>query len=357
MRTTRVHLHDPPFSHNFTPFLDMCAQVAPESRYKAVAGGASSHGLWAFGSPDGIHWKKLADRPVITEDAFDSQNVAFWSEHEGKYVCYFRTWKGGWQGCRWISRATSDDFLTWSKPAEMVFRHNDQAAPDEQLYTNATHPYFRAPHIYLAMPFRFMPGRRVLSDEQAKAINVHPKYAADCSDGVLMTSRGGNVYERTFLESFIRPRIGWENWVSRTNMPALGIVPTGEQEMSIYVMCNYAQPTGHLKRYSLRLDGFASVQASYDGGEMRTKPLTFTGKQLQINFATSAAGDIRVELQDAVGKPIPGYTLADSRELVGNEIARVVTWKQGDNVSNLAGKPVRLRFVLKDADLYALRFR
>jgi len=202
-----------------------------------------------------------------------------------------------------------------------------------------------------------MPGRRALSAEQAKAVGVHPEYAADCSDGVLMTSRGGNIYDRTFLESFLRPGIGWENWISRTNMPALGIVSTGEHEMSIYVVCNYAQPTVHLKRYAMRLDGFVSVKAPCHGGQLLTKPLIFAGKQLQVNFATSAAGGIRVELQDAAGEPIPGHELADCCELVGNEIARVVAWKKGDDVSGLAGKAIRIRFVLRDADLYALQFQ
>ena len=84
--------------------------------------------------------------------------------------------------------------------------------------------------------------------------------------------------------------------------------------------------------------------------------MTFTGKRLSINFATSAPGGIRVEIQDAAGKPIPGYTLAEADELIGNEIDRSVSWKGKEDVGPLAGKPVRLRFVMKDADLYSLRF-
>jgi len=112
-----------------------------------------------------------------------------------------------------------------------------------------------------------------------------------------------------------------------------------------------------MHRYSMRLDGFASAQAPYSGGELLTKPLTFDGNRLSINFATSAAGSIRLEIQAADGKPIPGFTLADANEQIGNEIDRVVSWKQGDDVSSLAGKTVRLRFVMKDADLYSLQFQ
>jgi len=309
--------------------------------------------MFAFASPDAIHWRKLLDKPVITKGAFDSQNLAFWSEAEQKYLAYFRTFK---HGKRWVSRATSDDFLNWDEPVSMTFRHGDGLAPNEHIYTNGTHPYFRAPHIYIALPFRFMPGRRALTMRQARAIHVHPSYANDCSDAILMTSRGGAIYDRTFLESFVRPDLGAENWVSRTNMPALNVVQTGDEEMSLYLECNYAQPTVHLKRLSLRLDGFASVRAGYDGGELITKPLIFKGERLFINFATSAPGSVRVEIQDPAGKPIPGLTLDEAEEQIGNEIEREVSWRAGNDVSALAGKPVRLRFVMKDADLYAMRF-
>jgi len=195
-----------------------------------------------------------------------------------------------------------------------------------------------------------------LTDEQAKAIHVNPKYFKDTSDAIFMTTRGGSYYERTFLSSFVRPGIGARNWVSRTNYPALNVVQTGPTEMSVYVNQDYAQPTAHLRRYSMRLDGFASVQAPYAGGELLTKLLRFSGKELNINFSTSAAGGIRVEIQDANGKPMSGFSLADSREQIGNEIERVVSWKTGSDLSKLTGQVIRLRFVMKDADLFAIRF-
>ena len=93
------------------------------------------------------------------------------------------------------------------------------------------------------------------------------------------------------------------------------------------------------------------------GGEVVTKPLTFSGSKLAMNFATSAAGSVRVEFQDLSGEPVEGFTLADCPEIFGDQIEQVVTWKSGNNVGQLAGKPVRLRFVLQDADLYSIRFQ
>jgi hypothetical protein len=237
----------------------------------------------------------------------------------------------------------------------MEYRRGDEAAPIEQIYISQTQPYFRAPHTYIATAARFMQGRRAITAEEAESIHVNQRYFNDTSDAVFMTSRGGGVYDRTFMEAFVAPGVGAENWTSRTNYPALNVVQTGPHEMSLYVNQNYGQPTSHLRRYSLRLDGFASVNADYDGGEMRTKPLRFQGSKLLLNFATSAAGGVKVELQRPDGTPIRGFTLADCQELIGNDIERAVTFA-GGNLRRLAGQAVRLRFVMKDADLYALRF-
>lgn len=172
-----------------------------------------------------------------------------------------------------------------------------------------------------------------------------------------MTSRGGRRYTRTFMEGFIRPGLDPGNWASRAGLTACGVVPTGPGEMSLYKQAHYAQATGHLLRYTLRTDGFVSVNAPYRGGEFVTQPLTFTGRRLVLNLSTSAAGGVRVEIQDAAGRPIPGYGLDQATELIGDAIERVATWKAGADVGGLAGRPVRLRFVMKDADLYSLRFR
>ncbi|MCC7084912.1 MAG: hypothetical protein IT427_07885 [Pirellulales bacterium] len=351
-----VLAHVAPYCHNFCPLLDTRPQTPKSERYKGLAGTSPESGLMAFVSADGLRWKKLQEKPVFYDQGwiFDSQNVAFWSDVERRYVLYYRK---AVNDVRSIARATSEDFIHWSEPTQMSYSDTGTTIPSQHLYTNQTQPYFRAPHIYLATAARFMPGRRVLSDEQAKEIGVDPGYFGDVSDAVLMTSRGGSRYDRTFDGALIKPGLGLHNWVSRTNYPALNVVPTGLTEMSLYVQSDYGQPTAHLRRYSLRLDGFASLHAPLKGGEVITRPLRFSGKQMLLNFSTSAAGDVRVEIQDAGGKPLPGYTLADARELIGNEIERAYSWKDTDDVSSLAGKVVRLRFLLRDADLFSFQFR
>lgn len=344
-----------PFSHNFTPFLDTRPGIPTAQRYKAVAG-YSKTGLVAFVSADGLKWNRLQERPVLdapTEFSLDSQNIPFWSHHENQYVLYYRTWKKiGETNYRWTSRAVSKDFRSFAPTGEMEFG----GAPPEHLYTNQTSQYFRAPHLYVGICARFMPGRQVLTEEQAKSVRVNPAYFKDCSDAVLLSSRGGNHFDRTFMDAILRPGVGIENWVSRSNYPALNLFQTGPAVMSFLVNRNYGQPTTCLQRYDLRLDGFASAHAGYAGGSLTTRPITFDGASLELNYSTSAAGFVRVEFLDPAGSPLPGFALAESHELVGDEIARIYNWKHGTDVSKLRGKPVRLRFHLKDADLYAYRF-
>jgi len=335
-----------PVMHNFSPFMDTNPTADPDQKFKAI-GGLS--GLFAYNSPDGIHWRKLQEEPVFTDGVFDSQNVAFWSESEQCYLCYFRTFSNGY---RTVSRTTSHDFINWTDPVEMTYGDT----PPEHLYTQQTSPYFRAPHIYVAIGGRFMPGRQVLTEKQAENLDVDPGYFKDCSDAFFMTTRGGNVYDRTFMEAYIRPGIGFENWVSRSNYPALNVVQTGPEEMSLYVNEDYAQPAAHLRRYSMRLDGFTSVNAPYEGGEVITKPFTFSGNKLEINYSTSAAGEIRFEIQENDGTPVLGYTLEDSQVIIGNEISRIVQWNGNEDLEKLINKTIRLRIYLKDADLYSLRF-
>lgn len=324
-KANNVILHEPPFCHNFSPFLDTRPGVPAEERFKALAGTVKS-GLVAFLSGDGIHWRKLRPEPVITytkEYAFDSQNVSFWSESEQRYVCYFRHSLN--RQLRSVCRTMSSDFVTWSEPVPLKPNF-----PGEHLYTTLTHPYFRALHLYIALPTRFHPGR------------------GESTDILFMTARGDSPYDRTFREAFIRPGLDPARWGNRSNYAALNVVPTSATEISIY--------TTPFRRFTLRTDGFASVHAGADAAEMVTRPLRFTGRKLFVNYSTSAGGNLSVEIQDLDGRPIPGFALTDCRPLVGDAIEQALTWASGADVSSLAGHPVRLRIAMLEADLFALRF-
>ena len=336
--------------HNLAPFVDTNPSVSAGQRYKAL-GGTGAPGLLAFVSGDGLAWTQLQDEPVITDGAFDSQNNAFWSEAEGQYVCYFRVFR---DGIRWIARTTSKDFLHWTEPVDLEL----DGKPREHLYSNQIDPYVRAPEVYLGLPTRFFPGRRVVTDEEALAIGTPTEwdYVSDSTDILLTVSRGGDTFKRTFLEAYIRPGLDLKNWTSRANYAARGIVDTGDSELSLYVKHNSGYASSHIRRYTLRADGFVSAYGPYAGGTLVTRAFTFDGDRLSINYATSAGGGLRVEIQSADGAALEGFALDDCPEILGDRLDHTVRWSRGDDLSDLASRPVRLKFELRDADLYSLKF-
>ncbi len=111
-----------------------------------------------------------------------------------------------------------------------------------------------------------------------------------------------------------------------------------------------------LRRDTIRLDGFVSLHAPLSGGNLTTKPLKFVGRNLLLNYATSAAGSLRVEHQHADGKPFSGFSLADADELSGDSIDQKAAWKNSTNVSRLAGQVVRLHFAFRDGNLFSFQF-
>ena len=347
-------------SHNFSPFIDDNPICPPSQRYKAVSvtriypegpDGPRKNVLIAFVSADGIHWKKLRDDPIITEGAFDSHNTLFWDAARQRYTCYLRA---GQKGKKSIARTTSPDFVHWDSPQLLDF---GDTVP-EHFYTNGIVAYFRAPHLYLGFPMRF------IHPKDRNKIGLQQRETDGFSDAVFMSSRDGLHWDRTFMEAFLRPGPDPKNWggAHGNTTPSWGIVQVNETELALYWADHYdnypkKDLIPRLHRGTVRLDGFISVNTPYAGGEMVTKPLIFEGKNLVINYATSAPGSIKVELQTAAGEPIPGFALEDCIEFWGDEIERIVAWKNGYDVRELSGQPVRVRFVMKDADLYAMRFQ
>ncbi len=348
-------------AHNFSPFFDTNPACKPNARYKAVAG--LGGGLFGLVSLDGVHWRKIRSKPIITKGAFDSQNIVFWDKARKSYVAYYRTfWKGpDGKMLRGIQWATSPDFLSWSDPKWVEY---DTDSPNDQLYTNAIQPYERARGIYVGFPKRFTEGRSSVYDKTGAG------GIPGVSDGVFMSSRDGALFKR-WSEAFLRPGLQHERWVNRNNMTAWGCVQTKSStpgcpdELSLYSTENYyarAEPN-RLRRMTVRLDGFVSVNAPWRGGTVTTKPLVFAaapdGKatRLLLNASTSGAGHIKCEVRGEDGRALPGFSLADAKEVFGDEIELAMEWKDGADLAALAGRTISLHFEMKDADIYSYVFR
>ena len=368
-------------AHAFSPFKDSRPDCQPDAKYKALGVGyAKKHGLYAFQSPDGIRWTLISPEPVITEGAFDSQNLAFWDGKRGEYRAYSRHFRNG----RDIQTCTSKDFIKWSTPQFVDYDSWDKSAAKSddleansrpgrvsQFYTNQIMPYHRAPHLLLGFPTRYIDrgwsaSARALPryDYRLRRGLTSRREGTAITDGMLIASRDGQRF-RVWADSFLRPGLrSRASWFYGDAYQAWGLVETksafedGPLELSLYATERNHQEVGGtvLRRYTIRMDGFVSLRAPLAGGEATTKPLRFAGSQLRINFASSAAGDVRVEIQDESGRPIPGYSMNQCDDIYGDDLDRTVTWNGSADVRQLAGQTVRLRLALEDADVFSFRF-
>jgi hypothetical protein len=342
-----------------------------------------------FSSPDGIHWR-LTHEHVLTftspqkPNHLDSQNVIFWDDRIRKYVAYMRrNVKKNGPRYRTVARSESSRLGGFAEaqdapivlgPDELDARFGNQVAMD--YYTSGVIKYPWAQDAYYMFPqayFHYTPG---MLAEFPKECPVN----AGSLDTQFGASRDGIAWHRFGRRPFVRLGMkgAFDSMVARV---FYGLVPSidGREMYMYYLGSDHLHGWGRdernnrlltaaglaptenvsvVSRLVLRRDGFISARAACAGGEFTTPPMRFAGRQLVLNVDTSATGLLRCELLDAAGKPIDGYRLDDCDLIhTANEIDRPVRWKGKEDVSPVAGKPVRLRFVFRDADLYAFQFR
>lgn len=325
-------------THNFAAFKDTNPHCPPGARYKGIGGEKKDGGLFVYQSPDGIRWKKIKQEAVITDGAFDSQNIAFWDEHAKLYRAYYRVFsEGGTDGGEWkpkgvraIRTSTSTDYINWEPGTDLTYK---EGTPEQHLYTNAVLPYERAPHLLIGFPTRYLP------DEGER---VEP---------VFMISRDGVHFTR-FNEPVIPESAPEDRAGNRSNYMVWGLVelPAEPGKMSVYATEAYYGPVpGRVRRFVYRTDGFVSLRSREKEGVVRTRPLRYIGKQLLLNYSVSKGGSIVVEQVDENGE-----TVAVSQQLTGDSVSAPVEWKDGEGLPERG--VVTLQFRLENADLFSMKF-
>lgn len=327
-------------------FKDTKPNIPKDEKYKMICSYAPENGkpgLYVFASADGIHWQQLSDEPSFRPS--DTANICFWDDHIGKYVAYVRVWSP----MRKIGRCEFTDLTDWGKE-EIVFSYDELDPQDMDFYNSAALKYPYADNVYLIFPsaYHHFP---------------EPPIGKHRNDGILdirfAVSRDGVAWKRPDRGSFIPLGVkgGWDDsMLFMTN----GIFRSGNQLFMYYAGWDTTHAVtvrGAISRVTMRLDGFVSLDSGYTGGRIVTVPLTFRGDHLELNVETGIAGEVRVELLDIYGQPVPGYSLIDSDAIKGNSIDKTITWKGNPDVSKLADEPIKLHFFTRDAKLYAFQFK
>jgi hypothetical protein len=243
------------------------------------------------------------------------------------------------------------------------------------MYTNGIFPYYRAPHIFAGFPVRYTERKWEPMFEQLPHLKwrtekmtrfSEPRLGTALTDCLFITSRDGFNFFR-HDEPLLKPGIfRGHNWVYGDCYAGWGLLetpaetPEAPREMSFFAGEDYTSRPVGIRRYTMRLDGFACLRAGGLERQAFTKPFTFTGNTLTLNMSTSAAGYVTVEFFDNNGGHIPGYSLEAGYRMFGDHTSIKVLFRRGDSavgdVSALEGRPVRLRFTLKEAKLFSMQF-
>lgn len=366
---------------NFAVTYDTNPACPPDEKYKALAqyddpeatfiNGLKSHSLLAYyKSADGIHF--TFERILDLKCAFDSMNYAFWDETLGAYRLYCRGVHfpdaeriieyEKEPHVRDIRLSVSKDFVNWSTPQQLDYGADDL---EVQYYINNVQKYHRA-NAFIALPTRYIdrekdaknyPHLPTIDGFRPMLTEKYGRYGTAITECAIMTGRDGLHFHRTH-EAYLTPGIeNNDNWMYGDGFFARGIIETQSdfrdepKELSLFMVRGAGTRTVTFERYTTRMDGFFSWSANFAGGEVLTKPFTFTGEELTVNFATSALGYLHIVFCDEDGNAIPGY---DSGRLFGNTIARPCDFEK--SLADLNGKPVRMRIYLKDAQFYSFCF-
>jgi hypothetical protein len=324
-------------------------------RYAMYVGGANR----AFVSPDGLHWSLFGATPFLDKAAnqhmtLDSQNVVFWDTRLRKYVLYARfnvpADRGTARVVRTFRRAESPT-LGGFTGFETVFAPDERDPIDFDWYTTAAIEYPWAADAYFMWPAAYYHTPPPPKNDGPLDI----RFAAS-RDGVhwLRPDRGAVI------------RMGYDGeWDHGSMYAAYGLTREGSDLYLYYTAHDVTHGAyvargflgGIISRAKYRLDGFMSLDAGYEGGDFTTPPLERGGDRLELNFDGSAGGEAKVEVLDAGGKPVPGFSGADAARVRGNGVAKPVAWRAAPDLSALPSGPIKLRIALRDAKLYAFQFR
>jgi hypothetical protein len=346
--------------HNYAGLVKDDRDPDPARRYKAVAwypkDAQGEFGVGVYFSPDGLHWTPSRFNPVV-KGTSDVHTLLGWDERIGKYVAYLRPGlaqnlvpPAGQGLMRIIGYSTSEDFEHWT-PIEPALVPDSVDPVDTQFYGM---PVVRYAGFYLGFPWVF----------RTNQLTHVPQLAF---------GRDGRNFQRTPLRGDFIP-LGPQGAFDDGNVWSVQpvvhagkvwIYYTGTRWRGAHDLFELGDGVrDSIGLATLPLDGFASIEAGPNPGTLTTKPLVFSGRRLEFNleasrkgYGTDEATSLRVEILDADGRPLPGFSLADSEVASATQTAGVARWKRGSDLGDLAGRTVRLRFHLRNAKLYAFQFR
>lgn len=304
-------------------------------RYKGFGWSSKTHGLHTMWSADGLHWEHSTDHAVPGGDA---QSMMI-DTMQQRYVALVR---GGAPTGVHVSK----DFVNWSE--------RDNGALN----------WYGPGSCYNQVGFNY-------GDTYLGLMSWYQTHLDHLMDTRLLTSRDGLHYTPAGDDCLTRPAIipmaeqygEWDRF--QTRMTGAAPVMYKDKVYIYYRGFNTSHDkknfpkdnwfAGALGLATLRLDGFASLGARFDGGTVTTTPFVCPGGSLTINVVSNHQGLVTAEVLNQAGNVIDHYAANQCVPIEADDVRALVKWKSREHLDEIKGQPIALRFHLRNARFYAYR--
>ena len=312
-------------------------------RYKMVAGAAPTNRICAYHSADGIHWLPVQEAPILPTEP--DCPMGFLRAPNGRYVIYHRFNGFG----RRIFRSESLNFVDWPGEPRMVVEADAGDPPQIQCYgmgSTAYGPYeIGTLWLYHTDP-QDLGGGKMRGYQETE----------------LTYARSGYAWHRAAQGTAFIPHGKQGDWDQGNLQCASSPVFLDDEIRYYYMGTNMFHQThwelepqqAGLGLAVLKPDRFVALRAGREPAELLTYGFKLPSNTILLNATTGSDGWLRLEVLEAGGKPIAGFSEADCTPITGDSTAQAVHWKGADAGATIAGRAARLRLRAQNAEVFSI---
>ena len=302
-------------------------------------------------SEDGLHFEIDYDHPWHNARS-DTWSGITWNANRGFYQISTRPFNVD----RRIATITTEDFETFS-PLTTLLQPDHLDPMGAEIYSMPIISYddlfIGLPHMYLTDP----------TEDHARL-----KFIGRVESQLAYSYNGTNWYRTTRSAFPENPPYGMQgggqNYVEE-------IVRTKDNKLLFFSSGSYGQHAAYVDLqnegkstsgffapllFEMRLDGFCSYKTKSKNGILRTKTVIPKNGKLELNLRTTPSTFVKVQILDGETiEPISGYTFDDAKPITGDHLFAQPRWTDHDDLSELIDRPIRLEFMMCEAELFAIR--
>ena len=305
-------------------------------------------------SADGLHWTR--EEPEDGKELFSSSDAQcyFYDPYNNRIAC---TWKCANRRHRACGIVWSEDLKKWTKPVDGPVFGADDLDPDAtQIYCMPTFAYqgmyIGLPNIYHARWLKY--GRYTEPAVMFEAQEGSPRTI----DVQLAWTWDFISWTRTPKREPFIANTPYHAYDSGMILPARAPVVMGDELWFYYSAADqihedYTGITCSVGLAKLRMDGFCSMRAGDAEGWFISRREVFNTPKVTINAKCGPGGYVAAELLDRHNNPIPGFEWYYSNAFTGDSLCGEITWKTEKFPDNLIDKDKKIKFRIRNADLYS----